>query len=296
MSKQIPTISIIIPIYKVAQYLRRCLDSIRKQTYTDFEVLMIDDGSPDESGNICLEYQQADPRFYYYRKKNGGAASARNYGLSIAHGRYLTFVDSDDYLGKDYLHALYDQVEKNNCDIAIISYYRLYKKGVFLVPLNPRGDDKRYDGLHDPEEWIRSFFNRDILIYTAPWGMLFSRKVFRNLYFPQHVEVGEDQFTIWRAYVKADKISFSNKQEYCYVVNPNSLSQAKVDNTHLFGVESIEEQMAVFRAMGWDTSYMHSLYTRRLEDLYNASMRKGKVYQAINAKYKLEFVDKYQEK
>lgn len=72
MSEQTPTISIIMPIYKVAQYLRRCLGSIKEQTYTDFEVLMIDDGSPDESGSICIEYQQNDPRFHYYRKENGG--------------------------------------------------------------------------------------------------------------------------------------------------------------------------------------------------------------------------------
>lgn len=287
MSDQQPTISIIIPIYKVAQYLRRCLDSIRKQTYTDFEVLMIDDGSPDESGSICLEYQQADPRFHYYRKENGGAASARNYGLSIAHGRYFAFVDSDDFLEKEYLYALYDQVEKNNCDIAIISYYMLNEKGTFLLPLDPNGDDNRYDGLHDPEEWIRSFFNRDGMIYTAPWGKLFSRQVFRNLCFPPNVDAGDDQFTIWRAYVNADKISFSNKQDYCYVINSNSLSHVKL-SAHLFGVKSIEEQMAVFRAMDWDTSYMHSLYTRRLERLYNVSRKQGDFYQAINAKYKLD--------
>jgi glycosyltransferase involved in cell wall biosynthesis len=132
MSEQTPTISVIMPIYKVAKYLRRCLESIKKQTYTDFEVLMIDDGSPDESGSICIEYQQNDSRFHYYRKANGGAASARNYGLSLAQGKYFAFIDSDDFLGKDYLKLLYDQVVNNHCDIAIISYYMLDEKGNFF--------------------------------------------------------------------------------------------------------------------------------------------------------------------
>lgn len=293
MSEQTPTISIIMPIYKVAQYLRGCLGSIKEQTYTDFEVLMIDDGSPDESGSICIEYQQNDPRFHYYRKENGGAASARNYGLSIARGKYFSFIDSDDFLGKDYLKALYDQVLNNHSDIAIISYYMLNEKGKFFVPMNPNGDDHSFDGVHKPEEWIRSFFNRDGMIYTAPWGKLFSRQVFNNLYFPPHVDAGDDQFTIWRAYVNADSISFDNKQEYCYVTNSNSLSHIKV-SAHRFGVEAIEEQIAVFQGMDWDSSYMIPLYMKRLNNLYNVSMKQGDFYQAMNAKYKLDRIKESQ--
>lgn len=281
-----PTISIIIPIYKVEKYLRHCLDSIANQNFTDFEVLMINDGSPDGSGNICIEYQQQAPRFRYFRKQNGGAASARNYALTLAQGEYFAFIDSDDFLNKDYLYSLYQQVQDTNCDIAICSYYMLNEKGKCFVPMNPNGDDQTFDHLYQPEEWIKGFFNRDGMIYTAPWAKLFSRKVFDNLYFPADIKAGDDQFTIWKAYIKANRISFKNNQAYCYVMNSSSLSHVQV-SAFLNGVLALEEQMATFKAIGWDVDYMIPLYRQRLKSLRDKSMECGNVHEAKKAQLKL---------
>lgn len=95
-------ISVIIPVYNTESYVRVCLESLVEQTYTNFEVIMIDDGSTDNSGEICQEYTERDSRFHYYRKENGGVSSARNLGIEYSRGNYLTFVDSDDWVEEDY--------------------------------------------------------------------------------------------------------------------------------------------------------------------------------------------------
>lgn len=105
-------ISVVVPIYNVEKYLRQCLDSIQNQTYQNFECLLINDGSPDNSADICREYVEKDSRFKYFEKENGGLSDARNYGIRQSKGSYLTFVDSDDWLENDALQQLYDALKK----------------------------------------------------------------------------------------------------------------------------------------------------------------------------------------
>ena len=104
-------VSVIIPVYNAEQYLKRCLDSVLAQTYQDFEIICIDDGSTDNSGAICDEYAKKDSRIRILRKENGGVSSARNAGLNIAEGEYITFIDSDDYVDTDYMQTLYENLE-----------------------------------------------------------------------------------------------------------------------------------------------------------------------------------------
>ena len=101
-----PKISVIVPVYKVEQYLHRCIDSILSQSFTDFELLLIDDGSPDNCGKICDEYTQKDSRVRVFHKPNGGVSSARNLGLDNAKGKWIAFIDSDDFVEKEYLEKL----------------------------------------------------------------------------------------------------------------------------------------------------------------------------------------------
>ena len=115
-------ISIIVPIYNVEKYLRQCLDSILNQTYQNFECLLINDGSPDNSADICREYVEKDSRFKYFEKENGGLSDARNYGIRQSKGSYLTFVDSDDWLEHGALDRLYGALKKENADISIGRY------------------------------------------------------------------------------------------------------------------------------------------------------------------------------
>lgn len=120
-------ISIIVPVYKVEPYLRKCVDSILAQTFTDFEVILVDDGSPDNSGKICDEYASKDSRVRVIHKKNGGLSSARNAGIDVARGKYLGFVDSDDYIEKDMYELLYDNIVKEQADLSICGIYDVYE-------------------------------------------------------------------------------------------------------------------------------------------------------------------------
>ena len=115
-------ISIIVPIYNVENYLRQCLDSIQNQTYQNFECLIINDGSPDNSADICREYVEKDSRFRYLEKENGGVSSARNLGIEHSKGQYITFIDSDDWVDSDYLEVLYKSLTDEKADVAVSTY------------------------------------------------------------------------------------------------------------------------------------------------------------------------------
>ena len=126
-------ISIIVPVYKAEKYLRRCVDSILAQTYQNIEVLLIDDGSPDNSGEICDEYAEKDSRVRVFHKPNGGVSSARNLGLKEAKGDYIGFVDADDYIDKTMYEVLLCNLIKENSDISICSYNQEDSNGIFHI-------------------------------------------------------------------------------------------------------------------------------------------------------------------
>lgn len=119
-------VSIIVPVYKVEQYLSRCVDSILQQSYSNLEIILVDDGSPDSCGMICDEYQKKDSRVQVIHKSNGGLSDARNYGIEAAQGKYLAFVDSDDWLDFDMIDILYRVLTSQDADIAECSYRNLY--------------------------------------------------------------------------------------------------------------------------------------------------------------------------
>lgn len=118
-------ISIIVPVYKVENYLSKCLDSMICQTYKNIEIILVDDGSPDNSGKICDDYAKKDSRIKVIHKENGGLSDARNAGLKIATGKYIGFVDSDDYISVEMYEKLYNQAKKEDADIACCNYYRV---------------------------------------------------------------------------------------------------------------------------------------------------------------------------
>ena len=120
--KEAPKVSIIVPVYKAEKYLHRCVDSILAQTFTDFELLLIDDGSPDNSGTICDRYAAADPRVHVFHKPNGGVSSARQCGLDNAQGEYTIHADPDDWVEPDMLQELYTEAQRTNADMVICDF------------------------------------------------------------------------------------------------------------------------------------------------------------------------------
>ena len=145
-------ISIIIPVYNVQQYLSRCIDSVLRQTYPHFELILVNDGSPDESPQICDDYAKRDGRIKVIHKTNGGLSSARNAGLDIALGAYITFVDSDDWIHEQYLEKLFSMITSHNADIAVANFIMVY-------------DDKPH--ISDAQIEIKAFSNIESLHYLV---------------------------------------------------------------------------------------------------------------------------------
>lgn len=122
-----PTISVIVPVYKVEPYIRKCVDSILGQTFSDIQVILVDDGSPDQCGKICDEYAKQDNRVEVIHKENGGLSDARNAGIPYAKGEYIIFLDSDDYIENDMFEYMYTRIKDSGADMATCGLYEVYK-------------------------------------------------------------------------------------------------------------------------------------------------------------------------
>lgn len=194
-----PRISIIVPVYNTAKYLHRCLDSILQQSFKDFEVLLVDDGSTDGSGKICDEYIAKDSRVRVFHKDNGGVSSARNVGLDNAVGEWVTFIDSDDELNIEGLRLDYEQLP--NVDLILTAYYR--KIGT-TYELNVVEREENHD--------FKTFLSENLNcgIFSVVWGKFFKKEKIGNLRFDVAMKIGEDTlFTLM----------FLNVINECKVVN-----------------------------------------------------------------------------
>ena len=209
-------ISIVIPIYNVENYLRQCLDSIVAQTYQNFECLLINDGSPDHSADICREYVSKDSRFRYFEKENGGVSSARNLGIEHSKGEYITFIDSDDWVDSDYLEVLYTTLLEEGADIAVSTYKKFnIKDNCFYFHIFQRGYDKKtFTGqeLIDNLQALSSFDHS----YSSTWGKLVKSVRVETIRFNEETTLGEDMEFWYKLFLISDKIVYVNKDTYIY--------------------------------------------------------------------------------
>ena len=143
-----PMVSVIVPVYKVERYIRKCIDSILKQSFTDFELILVDDGSPDKCGKICDEYAAKDKRIKVIHKKNGGLSDARNAGLDYATGGYICFIDSDDWIHKDLLKDNLERLVSENADVIIFNYVEVFKETSIERLVVKTDNGEKYDRLY----------------------------------------------------------------------------------------------------------------------------------------------------
>lgn len=211
-----PLISIIVPIYKVEQYLQRCLDSIIDQTYSNLEIILVDDGSPDDCPHICDEYAVKDNRVVVVHKENGGLSSARNAGLDICKGEYISFIDSDDWINNRYIEVLLDGITKNNADIAI---GEIKKTNTFEQPLSFKANSFI---TYSPTETIKRMFTKTEASFIAAWGKLFKASIFGGLRFPLS-KIHEDEYINYIWYSKSNKIVYTNLILYYYFLRSDSI-------------------------------------------------------------------------
>lgn len=220
-----PEISVIVPVYNVENKIRRCIDSILAQTFTDFELILVDDGSPDNSGVICDEYAKKDSRIRVIHQENKGASAARNTGINEANGKYIGFVDSDDYVDSNFLKTLYDLAENTGSEISMCCYYFVDDESI------TESKHRFTDGQVLDQTEIKGqlyndiFFNIHTTGYFPLWNKLFSRELIVNhhLRIDESMSFGEDMLFVMESLKYAGSIVFSDKPLYFYEISPTGL-------------------------------------------------------------------------
>ena len=213
-----PSVSIIVPIYKVEPYIARCLDSIKAQSFTDYEVIMIDDGTPDRSADIAEKYTN-DPRFKLYSQANAGVGSVRNRGLSLAKGEYIAFVDSDDMIKADHLEKLYKAAKENDADIVCCSYCCCDEKGEHLRS----SKIKKRRGVYSAEKLTGNIL-RDISVRRYLWSKLWRRTLFADNGVSFPCVLFEDTRVIPMLFYYAKRIAVITDATYVYTCRNNSIT------------------------------------------------------------------------
>lgn len=211
-----PLISVIVPIYNVEKYLARCVDSIVNQTYKNLEIILVDDGSPDSCPQMCDDYAKKDSRIKVVHKKNGGLSDARNAGMAVATGEYISFIDSDDYVSDDFFECLLDVINKENSDIAECSVVKFY-------------EDNRFDEFSDDLS-VKTYDTQDAmsaLIAENPfhqhvWNKLYKTELVKDI--PYAVgKLNEDEFWTYQVFGRASKVAKLNKTMYYYFQRSSSI-------------------------------------------------------------------------
>lgn len=209
-------ISVIIPIYNVEPYLRRCLNSVLNQTYSNLEIILVDDGSPDNCPSICDEYANNDTRIVVIHKKNGGLSDARNAGLDICKGDYITFVDSDDWITPHYVETLLDSAIRTSSDISIGEIKKTYEASCVL------NNQKTTTRILNSREAVERLFSKTEASFVAACGKLFKRNIIIHIRFPKN-KIHEDEYLNYQWLYNAKKIVYIDQVLYFYFQRPNSI-------------------------------------------------------------------------
>ena len=213
-------ISVIVPIYRVENYLRECVDSILSQTYTNLEIILVDDGSPDACGSICDEYALKDSRIKVIHKVNGGLSDARNAGLDIASGDYYYFVDSDDKLPAHSLQTMMDILHEHNSDMVIAGFERFHDEtGEVFFSTESEGVTTH---VYTQEEAVRDFYRDG----CQAWAVLYKRHVHEHIRFPKG-EINEDEAIVFQILENCSRVVVTSRVVYSYRNREESITTSE---------------------------------------------------------------------
>lgn len=211
-------ISIIVPVYNAANYLQKCVNSILEQTYQDFEMILINDGSKDESEQICREFQKQDDRVHVYSQENSGVSVTRNNGIKYANGRYIVFIDSDDYVEKNYLERLYNLAIKTDADIVCCDYI-IIEDGV-RVGLDIHNTLKNRL-IKSKREYVLDYVQKREFYSHSVWAKIFKKEIIADVEFPR-IKYGEDTVFMMEVFKKSPVTVLDTFPGYIYVRNVDS--------------------------------------------------------------------------
>lgn len=244
-------ISVIVPIYNVEKYLNRCVDSILVQTFTDFELILVDDGSPDNCGKICDEYAAKDSRIHVIHKKNGGLSDARNAGIDWAFAssdcEWISFVDSDDWIHPQYLEILYRAATEHQVDVSICAFQKT------------NGDIESFEVNEDVFTVnTEEFYDRNRINAIIACGKLYRKQCFAEIRYPVG-KLHEDEFTTYKILFKLTVVAFTEAKLYYYYKNEESIMHATWSDKRLDALDAFKEQISYFKTNGYDRAFVRSV-------------------------------------
>lgn len=270
-----PIISVIVPVYKVEEYLDECVKTIVDQTYTRMEIILVDDGSPDRCPQMCDEWAKRDSRIKVIHKANGGLSDARNAGLDICTGDYIAFVDSDDWIKSDMYQKMLEAIEEENADLCACNIISCY-------PTREVAWGAKEYIVGDSEKMLDLIYS-DSIFPVCAWNKLYRRKLWEDFRFPVG-KICEDAFTTYLLVDKADKIVQITDPLYCYRIRSESIM------TSAFSYKSMDEEEA------WRKNYefVKKRYPRISRKAFTFYLQSVNVLiHRINGEQKKEFSDEY---
>lgn len=278
-------ISVIVPVYNTEKYLSRCIESVLNQTYKAFELILVDDGSTDKSPHICDDYAAKDRRIKVMHQENQGVSSARNKGLDCAKGKYITFVDSDDYIVPEFIEKMHDVMTNNDVEICVCDFFQ------FASDIMPEVYKQEEIKIHTGREACFFQYSNRSIKFIAPWGKLYRKKCFDHIAYPVG-RIHEDEFITYKLLYQANQIAEIDNKLYGYYINPKGIMRSKFSLTKYDIVEAIDEKEKYF--MKNNEQELVKLCEKK-RDLAIAMLgiraRKEKVYKSIFPKYRVGFIE-----
>ena len=261
-----PLISVIVPVYKVESFLDRCVESLRSQSYRNMEIILVDDGSPDGCPQMCDAWAEKDARIKVLHKPNGGLSDARNHGVAIARGDYISFVDSDDYVSPDYVEYLFTLLREEGADIACGSFRYVYDSGE-TFDNQPPEQTELFDHVSTCRELMGE--GRYMRLVTA-WAKLFPRSIVEDNPFPVG-RLHEDEATTYKYYYQSGNTVIGTREIYAYYQNDKSITHTKKRENAEATILAFEERFCYFGEQGCQE--LQLMAARRLlsDVLYQAS-------------------------
>lgn len=237
-------ISVIVPVYNVEKYIEKCIKSILKQTYTDFELILINDGSTDKSSEICYKYSKIDERIRLINKANGGLSSARNVGIDASIGDYITFVDSDDYISKYMLEELYNCLCNTSSDIAICSFKRIKENEIII-------EKKEFvePEILNSKTCFEKIYSSKVDEFTVAWAKLYKKDLFQKLRYPEG-KIHEDEFITYKLFAQANRVAYLDTKLYFYLIRKQSIMNSGFSKKSLVRLEAYSERINYFENIG----------------------------------------------
>ena len=279
-------ISIIVPCYNVEQYLDRCVKSLVDQTYKNIEIILVDDGSTDATGEKCDVWAEKNKVIKTYHKENGGLSDARNYGMLKSSGKYFFFVDSDDYVSTNIVEFLYNSLKNSDSDISTCQHVTFYENEL------PKDENKNINVVYNTEDALSELMYQNN-VTTSAWGKLYKRELFNYIKYPKG-KVCEDLPVTYLLFAKSKRISINSKRLYYYFIRNGSIMHSKFNKNRLDALDFSKEETEYIQKKfpklinaAFNREFMEAVYVSKRIPYTKEFKEHRKVIKSILKKYRL---------